>query len=60
MREMDSSEGRHAAMHSGKTRKPLVLSGRESAIRYKALVTRYEGSPGDDQIRNGNRKAGAE
>ncbi|EAQ84100.1 predicted protein [Chaetomium globosum CBS 148.51] len=60
MREMDSSEGRHAAMHSGKTRKPLVLSGRESAIGYKALVTRYEGSPGDDQIRNGNRKAGAE
>ncbi|EAQ91643.1 hypothetical protein CHGG_03578 [Chaetomium globosum CBS 148.51] len=60
MREMDSSEGRHAAMHSGKTRKPLVLSGRESAIRYKASVTRYEGSPGDDQIRNGNRKAGAE
>ncbi|EAQ84441.1 hypothetical protein CHGG_08455 [Chaetomium globosum CBS 148.51] len=40
--------------------KPLVLSGRESAIRYKALVTRYEGSQGDDQIRNGNRKAGAE
>ncbi|EAQ92245.1 predicted protein [Chaetomium globosum CBS 148.51] len=60
MREMDSSKGRHAAMHNGKTRKPLVLSGRESAIGYKALVTRYKGSPGDDQIRNGNRKAGAE
>ncbi len=60
MREMDGSEGRHAAMHNGKTRESLVLPGRKRAIGIKKLVTRHKGSPGDDQVHNSNRETGAE
>lgn len=59
MHEMDSSEGRHAAMHSDKTREPLVLSGRESANRPKGVVARLESSPSNNQLRNGNREIGS-
>lgn len=52
MRKMDGSKGRHAAIHSSKTRKPLLLYGRESAIRPKGVVARHESSPGNDQVHN--------
>jgi hypothetical protein len=58
MHQVDSSEGRHAAMHSGKTRKPLILSGRKSAIRPKGVVARHESGPGSDQVRNGDGEIG--
>ena len=58
MREMDSVEGRHAVMHNDKTREPLLLFGRESAVSFKALVTRHESSSHGDQIRDGNRDIG--
>lgn len=40
------------------TSETLDLPGRKRAGP-KGLVTRYEGNPGNDQIRNGNRKTGA-
>ena len=58
MREMDNVEGRHAAMHNDKTREPLVLFGRESTVRCKAVVTRHESSSRGDQIRVGNEETG--
>ena len=56
---MDSSEERYGAMHSDKEREPFVLSGRKSAIRPKGMVARYEGSPENDQVRNGDRETGS-
>ena len=54
--EMESSKGRHAAMHNDKTREPLVLSRREGTIRPKGVVTRHESRSRDDQVCDGNRK----
>jgi hypothetical protein len=58
MCEVDSSEGRYAAMHSDETREPLLLTWRESSIGSKGVVTRHESSPGNDQVRNGDGEIG--
>ena len=57
--EMGSSEGRHAAMHSGKMSEPLILPGRESAIGSKDVVARHESSPGNNQVLNSDREIGS-
>jgi hypothetical protein len=56
---MDSSEGRHAALRSDKTREPLILPRRESAIGSRNLVAGLESTPGSDQVRNGYREIGS-
>ena len=60
MREMDSVEGRHAAMNNDKTREPFVLPGRKSAVRPKALVTRHKSGSRYDQVCDGNGTTGPE
>jgi len=56
MCKMDDVEERHAAMHSGKTRKPLFLSRRESTIQLEGVGTRHKSSQGNDQVYNGDRE----
>jgi hypothetical protein len=55
---MGGSEGRHAAMHSGKTREPFILPWRESAIGSEDVVAGHESSPGNNQVRNGDGEIG--
>jgi hypothetical protein len=58
MCEMVSYEGRHAVMYSDKTREPLLLPWRESAIGSKDVVAGHKSSPGNDQVRNGDGEVG--
>lgn len=58
MCEIVSSKGRYAAIYSDKTREPLLLPWRESAIGSKDVVAGHESSPGNDQVRNGDGEIG--
>jgi hypothetical protein len=52
--EAKAAAQRHAAMLSDQAREPLVLPGRESAVRPKGMVARNESGPRDNQVRNGD------